>query len=114
MTHKRFSPCPSPMLRLLALAVLCWFPSSSWADPVLPHLLSDHMVLQQGREIHIWGKADLGEKITVTLGEKTTSAQPDANGSWSVRLPAMQAGGPFTVIVRGKKTILLKDVMIGD
>jgi sialate O-acetylesterase len=102
------------MLRLLILAVLCWLPSSSWADPVLPHLLSDHMVLQQDHEIHIWGNADPGEKITVTLGEKTSSAQPDANGSWDVRLPAMPAGGPFTVIVRGKKTIVLKDVMIGE
>jgi sialate O-acetylesterase len=114
MTHKLISLSPSPALRLLTLAALCWLPSSSWADPVLPHLLSDHMVLQQGREIHIWGKADPGEMITVTLAEKTSSAQPDASGSWSVRLPAMPAGGPFTVLVRGKKTILLKDVMIGE
>ncbi|HEY4783404.1 MAG TPA: sialate O-acetylesterase, partial [Chthoniobacterales bacterium] len=114
MTSERLALFPSPMLRLLTLAVFCWFPSSSWADPVLPHLLSDHMVLQQGREIHIWGKADLGEKITVTLVEKSSSSQPDANGAWSVHLPAMQAGGPFTVIVRGKKTVVLKDVMIGE
>jgi len=114
MTHKHFS-CPrTPMLRLLALAVFCWLSTTSWADPVLPHLLSDHMVLQQGREIHIWGKADPEEKITVTLGEKTSSAQPDTSGSWSVHLPAMPAGGPFTIVVRGKKTILLKDVMIGE
>src|SRR6267378_6384419 len=114
MTHTRSSLSQGPMSQLLTLAVFCWLPSSSWADPVLPHLLSDHMVLQQGREIHIWGKADPGEKITVTLAERTSSAQPDVNGSWSVRLPAMPAGGPFTVIVRGKKTILLKDVMIGE
>src|SRR6202790_3619904 len=114
MTHKRFSLFPSPMLRLLTLAVLCWVPSPSWGDPVLPHLLSDHMVLQQGHEIHIWGNADPGETITVTLAEKTSSAQPDADGSWSVRLPAMPAGGPFTVIVRGKKIVVLKDVMIGE
>src|SRR3984893_4323472 len=43
-----------------------------------------------------------------------SSAQPDASGSWSVRLPAMPAGGPFAVVVCGKKTILLKDVMIGE
>src|ERR1700730_4775616 len=114
MTHKRLSFSPSSMLRLRALTVLCSLPLSSWADPILPHLLSDHMVLQQGLEIHIWGKADLGEKITVTLGEKTSSGQSDSNGTWSVHLPAMQAGGPFTVIVRGKKTVVLKDVMIGE
>ena len=104
----------SLMLRLLPLAVLCWLASFSWADPVLPHLLSDHMVLQQERPIHIWGKADPEEKITITLADKTTSVLPDASGNWSVFLPAMRAGGPFTVEVRGKKTIRLKDVMIGE
>jgi len=72
------------------------------------------MVLQQERPIHIWGKADPEEKITVTLADKTTSALPDASGNWSVFLPAMRAGGPFAVEVHGKKTIRLKDVMIGE
>jgi len=72
------------------------------------------MVLQQDRQIHIWGNADPGEKIIVTLADKTSSALPDASGNWSIRLPAMRAGGPFTVVVRGKKTIVLKDVMIGE
>jgi sialate O-acetylesterase len=105
---------PSSILRLLPLAVLCWLAPSSWADPLLPNLLANHMVLQQDRQIHIWGKADPGEKITVTLAGKTRAAMPDARGNWSVHLPAMRAGGPFTVVVRGKKTILLKDVMIGE
>jgi len=72
------------------------------------------MVLEQDRPIHIWGQADLGEKITVTLADKTRSALPDARGVWNVELPAMRAGGPFNIVVRGKKTILLKDVMIGE
>ncbi len=103
---------PTPMLRLFLLAAL--LAPSSWADPLLPHLLADHMVLQQDRQIHIWGKADPGEKITVTLEHKTSSAVPGADGTWSLHLPAMHAGGPFTLAVRGKTTILLKDVMIGE
>jgi sialate O-acetylesterase len=72
------------------------------------------MVLQQGRDIHIWGKADPGEEIAVTLAGKTRSTLPDANGNWSVHLPAMSAGGPFIVMVRGRTTVVLKDVMIGE
>jgi sialate O-acetylesterase len=72
------------------------------------------MVLQQDRPIHIWGKADRGEKITVMLADKARSALSDARGNWSVLLPAMRAGGPFTVVVDGKKTTVLKDVMIGE
>jgi sialate O-acetylesterase len=95
-------------------SVVCGLAPFSGADPLLPHLLADHMVLQQDRQIHIWGKADAEEKITVMLADKTGSALPDASGNWSVRLPAMHAGGPFTLVVRGNKTILIKDVMIGE
>ena len=78
MKHKRSSFFSGPKIRFLPLVVLCWFVPFSWADPVLPHLLADHMVLQQERPLHIWGKADPGEKIAVTLADKTTSALTDA------------------------------------
>jgi sialate O-acetylesterase len=92
----------------LALALNCF------ADPTLPYLLTDHMVLQQGRPIHLWGTADPTELITVTLVANTVSATTDATGHWSVNLPAMPAGGPFTIHIQGKKEILIKDVLIGE
>lgn len=85
-----------------------------WADPVLPTLISDHMVLQQGREIHIWGKADAGETVTVTLAGHAATTSADADHQWSVRLPALSAGGPFTLTVLGNQKIEIKDVMIGE
>ena len=84
------------------------------AEPTLPNLIGDHMVLQQGREIHIWGKADPGEKIVVSLVGTSRTTITNPRGRWSVRLPAMHAGGPFSLAVAGKKTILIKDVMIGE
>ncbi len=87
---------------------------SCWADPVLPTLFSDHMVLQQAREIHVWGKAGPGEKVTVGLAARESNATADAHGKWSVRLPAMSAGGPFTLVISGKKQIVVRDVMIGE
>jgi sialate O-acetylesterase len=85
-----------------------------WADPVLPTLFSEHMVLQQSRQIPIWGKADPGEEVTVTVAGHRSSATADEHGRWSVRLPALTAGGPFTLTVRGKKEIVIKDVMLGE
>jgi len=76
--------------------------------------MGDHMVLQWGREIHIWGSADDGETITVTLGGKSSSVKTDSAGHWSMHLPPMPAGGPFTLTIQGKRTIALKDVMIGE
>ena len=102
---------------LLQCAVLIglFSASSALADPTLPSLLTDHMVVQQGRPIHIWGKADSGEKITVTLGVNSASATADSAGDWSVNLPAMPVGGPFTIYVRGeKREVVIKDVLVGE
>jgi sialate O-acetylesterase len=95
-------------LCLLACDLPCW------ADPILPTLISDHMVLQQEREIRIWGKAEAGEKITVSLAGHEATTTADVRHYWSVPLPAMSAGGPFTLTVQGNKTIEIKDVMIGE
>lgn len=72
------------------------------------------MVLQQGREIHIWGKADPGETIRVTLAGNTGAGSANSHGHWSLQLAPMAAGGPFTLQVAGKRTIMVKDVMIGE
>jgi sialate O-acetylesterase len=84
------------------------------AEPVLPHPFSDHMVIQREIEIRIWGWADAGEKISVSLGASSGQATTDPDGHWRVILPAMRAGGPFALMVRGKKTIVFRDVMLGE
>jgi sialate O-acetylesterase len=72
------------------------------------------MVLQQGSEIHIWGWADPNEKVTVNLGAAQATTTADANRQWSVHLPGMKAGGPYTLVVQGKKTLFVRDVLIGE
>ena len=72
------------------------------------------MVLQQGREIHVWGNADPGETIRVTLAGNSGTATADSHGHWSLQLAPMSAGGPFTLQVAGKRAITVKDVMIGE
>ena len=39
----------------------------------LPNLFSDHMVLQQGIPLSIWGKAEPGETVTVSIAELVQS-----------------------------------------
>jgi sialate O-acetylesterase len=103
------------VLRLLAaLLSLCAGCPFLFADPVLPGLFTDHMVLQQGQPIPIWGWADPGEKITVTLNGESESIATGYDGRWRLALPAFKAGGPFVLTVEGKKIISLKDVMIGE
>jgi sialate O-acetylesterase len=84
------------------------------ADVKLPAVFSDHMVLQRDRAIPVWGWADPGEKVTVSIQqkEKTVTAKPD--GSWRVDLDSVSAGGPINVTVKGHNTITLNDVLIGE
>ena len=88
----------------------------------LPHVLSDHMVLQRDAPIHIWGWAQPGEAITVALqggsgkAAKHLAARATANrlGQWSAFLPAQPASGPYDLSVQGSNAITLHDVMLGD
>ena len=103
-------------LRVFGVTAAAVLPSSMclWADPVLPTLFSDHMVLQQNREIHVWGNADPAETITVTLGANSGHTVANSHGDWSLRLPSMKAGGPFTLVIHGKRDVVTKDVMVGE
>jgi sialate O-acetylesterase len=105
-------PSLNAFLRIAAaasLAALC-----ARADVTLPSLLADHMVLQRGLPVHIWGKAAPGESVSVTFRGNTRSAAADDLGSWSVYLPPGDAGGPFELTVKGNNTITLRDVMAGE
>ncbi len=103
------------LFRLHTCALLLLFPAvSARADIALPHILAEHMVIQRGLPVHIWGKASQGESVTVTFRGTSRSATPDSLGRWSTYLPPVDAGGPFTLTIRGNNTIEFKDVLVGD
>jgi hypothetical protein len=84
------------------------------AEPILHHLFSDHMVLQRDEEIPVWGWAVPGEPISVSLAGNMRETVADPQGRWRVTLPAEQAGGPFALLVKGQRTIALRDVLVGE
>jgi sialate O-acetylesterase len=76
------------------------------------------MVLQSGTLVPIWGTADPGEKVAVTLNGQTRSATTDARGKWTVSLYNLKAGGPFEMTIAGDHAgdapIVVKDVLVGE
>lgn len=88
---------------------------NAWADPVILTPMSDHAVLQRGAPITVTGRADPGESITVRLGSARTSVKAGRDGAWRAVLPAMKAGGPYTLTASGKTaTATMADLLIGD
>ncbi|MEN8773378.1 MAG: sialate O-acetylesterase, partial [Akkermansiaceae bacterium] len=88
---------------------------SSSADVIVSKAFGDHMVLQQGAPIRVWGTGDPGESVSVSLGGKTAKATTTKEGSWRVDLPSLTADGKsLTMTVKGKNTIEIKDVLLGE
>jgi sialate O-acetylesterase len=89
---------------------------------VKPHgLFTDNMVLQRDTECPVWGTAEAGEDVSVSLGKTGEDkgigvrTKADADGKWKVSLPGQKAGGPYTLIIGGKeKKVTLKNVYFGE
>jgi sialate O-acetylesterase len=85
------------------------------ADVKLPTVLDSHMVVQRDRPVRIWGTADSGENVTVTLGDETKKATADDAGNWLVELSEQEADGKARQIkVAGNNEIVLDDVLVGE
>lgn len=84
------------------------------AEVKLPVLISDGMVLQRDAKVPVWGWADPGEQITLSFNGKTYKAITAKDGKWSIELPKMKAGGPFTMRISGKNSVEIDDILIGD
>ena len=110
----------------LSLAVLLCLCATSMvnAKVKLPALISDGMVLQREQPIKVWGTADAGESVQVKFLKNATptgvkggklkvayTVTADANGRWTLTLPAMKPGGPYILQVND---IELKDILVGD
>ena len=109
-----------PSLLLMAVSNV-----SARAEVRLPKLWSDHAVLQRDRPIHVWGWADVGERVSATLhAEKqgapneTATATTDSLGHWNLFFSPHSAGGPYTLTVGdaqpGGRAITVSDLLMGD
>lgn len=106
-----------PSIRRLLPLILgaALVPAAAAAAPTLHPVFADHAVLQRDRPIAIWGSADPGETVTVTLGGASRTVTADRGGAWRVELPAMPAGGPHRLLASGTRAhARAEDVLIGD
>lgn len=108
-------PLPRAVLILasvLALAVAA--PSEALADIRMPKIFGNGMVLQLQSKVAVWGWAEAGEEVKVSLGETTETTKAGADGKWSVKIQTPAAGGPHSLIAKGKNEVKLDDVLIGE
>jgi sialate O-acetylesterase len=86
-----------------------------WADVKPAALFGDHMVLQQGMSVPVWGWADPGEQVTVSIAGQKQTATAGADRKWMVRLSNLKASAdPIEMTIAGKNTIKITDILVGE
>ena len=98
---------------LLALATLS---TPSRAAVKLASFFSDNMVLQRGNATPVWGTADPGEAVSLTLGEQKAAATAGPDGKWSAVFHGLTEARGLTLSVTGKDgaAITVGNVDVGD
>ena len=101
----------SSFVRLSLVVVSLFLVSSARADVTLPSIFSSSMVLQQELPVPVWGWADPGEKVEVSFGGQSKTAEADKSGRWQLKLDALMANAKGqTLTVTGNNKIELADV----
>jgi len=97
------------------ISALQLFTSPARADVRLPKIFGNHMVLQQGWPLAVWGWAAAGEEVKVTIAGNTATTTAGQDGKWKVRLPALMCHGPVEMRVQGKNNaVTFTDVLVGE
>ena len=104
----------SRLAGLVFIGLLLAVSSAALAEVKLPAVIGSNMVLQREAKVPIWGTADPAEQVTVTLGDQHARATADDQGQWRVVLSPLKAGGPLEMIVAGKNTIKLTNLLVGE
>jgi len=81
----------------------------------LAPIFTDHAVIQRGDNTPVWGTAEPGAPVRVTLGESVAETHAGDNGQWRTVLSGLQPGGPLEMHVQaGDTEITLSGVLVGD
>jgi sialate O-acetylesterase len=80
-----------PLVPLITALLLAPLAALHAADLRLPSIFSDHMVLQSGKAVRVWGWADPGEQIVVDFAGQRQITTANADGKWTVKLDPLEA-----------------------
>jgi sialate O-acetylesterase len=95
----------------LSLFLACPF---AIADVTVPNIFSSSMVFQRDQPNAVWGKADPGEAVTVSIGSQKHATSASDEGEWRVMLEPMVVGDPLQLVITGKNEIRFTDILVGE
>ncbi|RUT69103.1 sialate O-acetylesterase [Flavobacterium cupreum] len=86
------------------------------ANVSLPNIFGDNMVLQRNSEVKIWGWANPKEeiKLITSWNHKEYKMVANNQAQWELKIKTPEAGGPFTISIKGYNEVVLKNILIGE
>ncbi|MCA9198049.1 MAG: hypothetical protein KDA87_10940, partial [Planctomycetales bacterium] len=87
-----------------------------YADIRAAGVFADHMVLQQGQPISIWGWADADSAVSVSFADQSRTTVARSDGSWSVTFDPLESSsqGRQVRIECGPQTAVINNVLVGE
>ncbi len=102
-------------ITLFLAALLVGWPCASKASVMLPHIFTDHMVLQRQMPVPVWGTAAPNEQVSVSFAGQTKSATATPDGRWRVTLDPLKASStPAEMTITGSNTVKFEDILVGE
>ncbi|MFM7412989.1 MAG: sulfatase-like hydrolase/transferase [Planctomycetota bacterium] len=87
----------------------------------LPEIFADHMVLQRGRPVPVWGTAEPGAGVMVEFAGQRQAARADTAGGWRVALDPLDASAEPRVLTVtatppgcAAASVTFTDVLVGE
>ena len=100
---------------LLLTLTLSLVAAAAFAEVKLPSIFSSHMILQQGQTVPVWGRAEIGEAVTVSFAGQSVKTTANRDGQWKLELKPLKISAKAAVFtVKGSNTITLEDVLVGE
>nr|WP_315238084.1 sialate O-acetylesterase [uncultured Flavobacterium sp.] len=86
------------------------------ANVSLPNIFGDNMVLQRNSEVKIWGWGNPKEEIRLVSSWNNQEYKVTANNQaqWELKIKTPEAGGPYTISIKGYNEVVLKNILIGE
>ena len=72
------------------------------------------LVFQRGKPVLIWGTGTPGERIQGTIQGRSAETAADADGTWTLRIPALRESICETLTLEGNCHVKIDDVAVGE
>lgn len=106
----------TPLATILTLVTTLTFASCSavHAKATLSKIFSDGAILQRGKPVTVFGTANVGESVTITLAGQSGTAVADKDGKFVVTLPPNTGTGSYELRVLGSQVQIIKNIRFGE